>query len=277
MAHRRQMPLPALEHRAATGEGNDEGDDEGDEDGDVSLVLDAGRLRWRIGLAGEDEPARWTDDLPPQIVAPVLAGAVAADSAECGPELVELAAACAAAAAALPDDWNDGRPDVLHLGEQTRLTGQACRAFGTELVVLAQRGVAGAKRVLWRCNCALLEAFLRLRWSGLSSQFCVLVALPCLQDPACSPLLDELRRVMFGADGPVVRAGRRCLRMSVQPQELLASYGNGRTTALSINLGRRHAATLPPPPFARLAAVRGWPRVETADLVIYQDRLARTI
>ena len=88
-------------------------------------------------------------------------------------------------------------------------------------------------------NCALLEAFLRLRWSGLPSQFHVLVALPCLQDPACSPLLDELRRVMFAADGPVVRAGRRCLRMSVQPQELLASYGNGRTTALSINLGRR--------------------------------------
>ena len=229
----RLMPLPPGD---AAPDASGRGDSDSDEDEAAPLVLDAGSLCWRIGLAGDEGPLRWTDDLPPQTMAPVLTGPAAAVE-ECGPEVAELTNACAAAVAALPADWAASLPDPLCLEEQTRRTGQACRAFGSELVQLARRGVAGAEQTLWRCNCALLEAFLRLKWRGLPTEMHIVVALPCLHDPVCSTLIDEMRRIVFCPDGPVKRAGRRCVRLTVQPRELLATYASGRTTGLSVHVG----------------------------------------
>ena len=65
----------------------------------------------------------------------------------------------------------------------------------------------------------------------------IIVALPCLHDPVCSTLIDEMKRVVFCPDGPVRQAGRRCVRMVVQPRELLALYSSGGTTGLSVHVG----------------------------------------
>eukprot|EP01043_Picozoa_sp_COSAG02_P039849 COSAG02_NODE_3177_length_7225_cov_253.074797_5_plen_629_part_00 len=226
----RPMPLPPGNVPVPnSGDGSDSDDDDA-----LPLVLDAGGLCWRIGFAGDDAPARWTDDLPPQIILPVLTEPAAAGE-DRGPEVAELAIACAAAVAALPADW-DSLPDPLCLEEQTRRTGHECRAFGSELVKLAQQGAIGAKQALWRCNCALLQAFLRLNWRSLPMQMQIIVALPCLHDPVCSTLIDKMKRIVFCPDGPVKKAGRRCVRMAVQPRELLALYSTGRTTGLSVHV-----------------------------------------
>ena len=43
-----------------------------DDDEDMPLVVDAGRLRWLIGVAGDDEPRCVTQNLTPWVLSPVL-------------------------------------------------------------------------------------------------------------------------------------------------------------------------------------------------------------
>ena len=243
---------------------NDDEDDEG-----CHLVLDAGRLRWRIGVAGEDGPRAMTDLLTPALLVPVLAAASHGDLA---PELLELSLACVAAAAELwpgeqqPScrpglargnfcpDWNCTACKQRHEREglpALRAAGKTCRAFATELIQLAIRGVTGAAELLWAANCAMLEYFVggdTPPWAGLplhvSSDDCltIIVATPCLQDPESSSLIQALCHAAFASDGPVRRAGWVCPRLVMQPQELLALYGTGRTTGMCVNLGSELSA-----------------------------------
>ena len=46
-------------------------EDEEEQDEPPVLVVDAGRLRWRIGIAGDDAPSYETDGLTPHINLPL--------------------------------------------------------------------------------------------------------------------------------------------------------------------------------------------------------------
>ena len=212
----------------------------------MPLVVDAGRLRWRIGVAGEEEPRCVTQNLTPWVLSPVLCAAVRASSL--APELEVLSQDCATSRAELwPDDGDDGKGSRASCDGRLGLPalaaeGKTCRDFAAELIELAVRGARGAAGVLWDCNCAMLQHALGAepRWPGLgltSGRMQLIVGIPCLQDPCSSHFVREMQRVAFADSGPICLAGYHCDRLVLQPQELLAVYASGRTTALSVNLG----------------------------------------
>eukprot|EP01047_Picozoa_sp_COSAG01_P059720 COSAG01_NODE_7210_length_3304_cov_2.853354_3_plen_693_part_00 len=186
---------------------DDVGTGDEDEDDHVAIVLDAGRLCWAVGRAGDDAPLFATEQLTPHIIAPVVAAhrasgdaaawgrslsvwadAVQASDAELWPtrsssSTPSSAAASAASSPATPQRWQvpadigDATEQRLCLSElrARHPRGSGCRAFGAELVDLGLQdrdGVSaasgGALPLLWAVNCALLSCFLRQRWGGLS-------------------------------------------------------------------------------------------------------------
>ena len=248
--------------------------------GEDGIVVDAGRLRWRVGIAGDDEPKARTDALAGSVVAPVVAAA--AERAALAPELAALAKACATPP-----------------GERER------GAFAAELVEHAMAGVPGAVELLWDVNVAMFEDFLRQqrllvvaddpvlpgapRSAGplelLSAEsaeqeldeeeeaeplpLAAVVVVPCLEDPISSAILTRLRQLFFDPAGAVARAGWRCISLAPVPQELLPVYSNGRTTALSAMLGTELSVVAVYEGYAlhECARKRRWPSQSSPELV----------
>ena len=257
--------------------------------GEDGIVVDAGRLRWRVGIAGDDEPKARTDALDGSVVAPVVAAA--AERAALAPELAALAAACATPP-----------------GERER------GAFAAELVEHAMAGVPGAVELLWDVNVAMFEDFLQQQRLLVAADDPVLpgapvsagplellsaeqqldeeeeaeplplaavVAVPCLEDPMSSAILTRLRRLFFEPGGAVARAGWRCISLAPVPQELLPVYSNGRTTALSAMLGTELSVVAVYEGYAlhECARKRRWPAQSSPELVaeLFAELLADAI
>ena len=188
--------------------------DESDDELNV-LVVDAGRLRFRLGRAGEENPDCTTDD---GISDAEFNAAMQAHLSACGLEAGRQLGGVADLAA-----WYAGvcgRP--VGGAEQGQGREEHPGRLVARLLEAAAGGLEGAAACLWAMNCRLLRRYVAGREAVHAQRFETVICTAPLMTPADGPEMRARRQLFLGAHAgarPVLHNPESLCMVS---QELLA-------------------------------------------------------